>query len=85
MLYGARDPLHYRRLEAALAQFPNVDFPEVLWEQVGHHLFLLRSNSVTVPFPNVVIATDIEVWTRDHHYPLIQRILPALRLFQELP
>jgi predicted nucleic acid-binding protein len=90
VLYGARDLSDYRRLEAALAQFPNIDFPESLWVQVGHNLFLLRTNGVTVPFPDVVIATiaiaaDVEVWTRDQHYAHIQHVLPALKLFQEPP
>ncbi len=89
-LYGARDAADYARLEAALALFPNVDFPESLWEQVGHNLFVLRTNGLTVPFPDVVIATlaiatDLELWTRDHHYPHIQRLIPTLKLFQEPP
>ena len=42
------------------------------------------------PFPDAIIATlaiatDIEVWTGDHHYSLIQRVLPALKLFQVPP
>jgi predicted nucleic acid-binding protein len=90
VLYGARDASHYVRLEAALAGFPNVEFPESLWEVVGHNLFLLRTNGVTVPFPDVLIATlaittDLEVWTGDQHYSLIQRILPTLKLFQPPP
>jgi predicted nucleic acid-binding protein len=89
-LYGARDAGDYRKLEAALAQFPNVDFPESLWTQVGNYLFLLRTNGLTVPFPDVLIstlaiATDLEVWTRHQHYTQIQRVLSALKLFQEPP
>src|ERR1700683_4705816 len=58
--------------------------------EVGHNLFLLRSNGVTVPFPGGVIptlaiATDLEVWTSDQHYQFIQRILPTLKLFQAPP
>jgi predicted nucleic acid-binding protein len=90
VLCGARDATHYHRLEAALAQFPYVDYPEPLWQQLGQNLFLLRTNGVTVPFPDVVIATlaiatDLEVWTRDNQYQLIQQALPALKLFQEPP
>jgi predicted nucleic acid-binding protein len=90
VLYGARDAADYHRLDAALANFPNVDFPESLWERVGQNLFQLRTNGVTVPFQDVVIATlaiatNLEVWTRDHHYPHIQRIIRALKLFQEPP
>lgn len=31
------------------------------------------------------IANSVEVWARDPHFPVIQNILPALRLFQEPP
>jgi hypothetical protein len=48
VLYGARDQSDYRRLEAALAQFSNIVFPESLSAQVGHNLFLLR-RGVTPP------------------------------------
>jgi predicted nucleic acid-binding protein len=57
---------------------------------VGDHLAELRRNGLTVPVPDAVIATlgmhlDIEVWSRDPHFPSMQRILPALKLFQEPP
>jgi len=30
-------------------------------------------------------AAIIELWARDQHFPLIQTVLPSLRLFQEPP
>lgn len=61
-----------------------------MWDRVGDHLAALRSAGVTVPFADVVIATlaienDIELWTRDRQFAIIQRVLPALRLFAEPP
>jgi predicted nucleic acid-binding protein len=43
---------------------------------------------VIVPFPDVLLATvaienGLELWTDDSHFLHIQRVLPALRLFQE--
>jgi predicted nucleic acid-binding protein len=38
-----------------------------------------------VAIATVAIANGIELWARDRHFPLIQSILPALRLFQEPP
>ena len=45
---------------------------------------------MTVPFPDAVVATlaianNLELWTRDAHFTLIQQWLPALKLFQEPP
>lgn len=53
-------------------------------------MFLLRTNGVTVPYQDVVIATvaienDLELWTRDGQYTLIRNVLPGLKLFQEPP
>ena len=51
---------------------------------------MLRRRGVTVPFQDAFMATlaianDIELWARDAHYPMIQSILPSLKLFQEPP
>jgi predicted nucleic acid-binding protein len=74
----------------ALGTYRQVPIPGALWDTVGDHLAALRAAGVTVPFPDVAIATvaianGIELWARDRHFPLIQSILPALRLFQEPP
>ena len=50
----------------------------------------LGSKGITVPFPDALIATlgienDIEVWARDPHFPMMQKVLPQLQLFQEPP
>jgi predicted nucleic acid-binding protein len=33
----------------------------------------------------VALENDAELWTRAHHFPMIQTVLPALKLFQEPP
>jgi predicted nucleic acid-binding protein len=57
VLHGARDVADCNRLVTTLAAFPQVAMPEPLWETVGRHLWMLRSKGVSVPFPDVVIAT----------------------------
>jgi predicted nucleic acid-binding protein len=57
---------------------------------VGDNLAALRRGGITVPFPDTVIATvgienDVEVWTRDPHFPAMQSVLPQLKLLQEPP
>jgi predicted nucleic acid-binding protein len=90
VLHGARDAAHFNRLLAALVSFPKVVMPEPIWETVGQNLWTLRTSGVSVPFQDVVIATvainnDIELWTRDKQFQLIQTVLPQLKLFQEPP
>jgi predicted nucleic acid-binding protein len=90
LLYGARTPAERQALLSVLAAYQQVPIPDALWDVVGDHLAALRAAGIRVPFPDVVIATvaitnDIELWTRDQQFLLIQQILPALRLFQEPP
>lgn len=61
-----------------------------IWDTVGDNLQTLRASGVTVPFADIILATiaitnDDEFWTRDAHFALIQRALPARRLFHKPP
>jgi predicted nucleic acid-binding protein len=90
LLCGARDPKHRASLITLLAPFHHVSTPEHLWDNVGDTLAALRRNGITVPFPDAVFAAlgienDIEVWARDPHFPMMQQVLPHLKLFQEPP
>jgi predicted nucleic acid-binding protein len=90
VLNGARDPAHRQQLLLKLASFALVPIPDTAWDVVGDNLALLRRGGVTIPFPDAVIATvaiinDLELWTHDLQFQHIQRVLPALRLFQEPP
>lgn len=90
LLHGSRDAAHRQTLLADLAAFQFVSIPDGLWVTVGDNLATLRRKGVTVPFADAVIATvgienDIEVWARDPHFPIMQKVLPRLKLFQEPP
>jgi predicted nucleic acid-binding protein len=90
VLHGTRDPAHRAKLVAGLSMLGQVPIPDFLWDDVGDNLAALRAAGVTVPFPDAVIATlaianDIELWTRDNQFAMIQRVLPRLRLFREPP
>ena len=90
LLCGAFDPADRQDLLNILAGFHHFPTPEVLWDTIRDNLAALRSAGIRVPFPGAVIATvaivnDIELWTRDKHFALIQTVLPALKLFQEPP
>lgn len=88
--YGARNLADRGNLIVLLNTFQQVAMADAMWDVVGDHLAALRTSGVTVPFPDVVIATvaienDIELWTRDTQFQLIQTVLPALKLFVEPP
>ena len=90
VLHGALGAQHRQRLLTTLNTFGQVLIPDALWDSIGDNLAVLRSRGVTVPFADVVIATvalaaDVELWARDGHFADVQRIIPALRLFQEPP
>ena len=90
VLHGARNPADRAKLLALLNLFIHLPVPDSIWDTVGDNLSVLRSNGVTVPFPDAVLATlaivnDVELWTRDSHFTLVQQYLPLLKLFQEPP
>jgi predicted nucleic acid-binding protein len=90
LLCGARDPKHRANLLTLLATFNRLAIADSIWDAVGDNLAVLRSKGITVPFPDAAIATlgienDLEVWARDAHFPTMQMVLPALRLYQEPP
>ena len=88
VLHGARNAVDRQKLLTFLARFAYVPTIEPVWDAHGDNLATLRSHGVTVQFPDALLATigihhDLEVWARDHHFPLMQKWLPALKLFQE--
>jgi predicted nucleic acid-binding protein len=90
LLCGARDPKHRADLLTLLGTFNQLAIPDSLWDIAGDNLAVMRSNGVTVPLSDAVVATlgiesNLEVWARDAHFPAMRKILPALRLYQEPP
>lgn len=90
VLHGARSAADRQKLVTFLARFGHAQTVEAIWDALGDNLAILRSHGVTVQFTDVLLATigihhDVEVWARDHHFPLMQKWLPALKLFQEPP
>jgi predicted nucleic acid-binding protein len=90
ILAGAKAVPDFARYTAALSVFAIVAIPDAFWEALGRNLFTLRSSGLTVPFADALIATvaienDLELWTHDAHFAMIQIVLPRLRLFVEPP
>ena len=90
VLAGARDAAERSRLVRLLDGFVQLPTDESVWDPVGDNLAALCRSGLTVPFQDVVLVTiaiqaGIELWARDHHFPAMQRVLRALRLFVEPP
>ena len=90
ILAGARGAKDRQRLVQFLSTFQQVPIPEALWDLIGDYLASLYASGITVPLPDVVIATlgienDMEVWARDPHFLLMHKALPRLKLYQEPP
>jgi|SRR5262245_49588981 len=90
ILAGARGAKDRQRLVHFLSTFQQVPIPEAFWDLIGDNRAILYAAGITVPLPDVVVATlgienDIEVWSRDPHFPLMQKALPRLKLYQEPP
>jgi len=89
-LTGEKKPHNRRAIVTALDTFTQLSFPESLWDSVGLQRTILQAGGVTLPFNDVAIATlalhyDIELWTRDKQFQLMQNVLTKLKLFQEPP
>jgi len=90
ILHGARGIANRQNLLTFLNTFQRMSIPESLWDALGDNLAALRQKGITVPFPDAIVSTlaienDIELWTRDAHFQLIQSVLPKLKLFVEPP
>ena len=90
LLHGVRSKAERARTLVVLAAFAPITIPDSLWNTVGDNLNALRAGGVNIPFADAVIATvaianDIELWTRDAHFTLVQSVLPDLKLFSEPP
>jgi predicted nucleic acid-binding protein len=88
VLSGARDASHRVKLTAALDLFQTLLLPEGVWDHVGNNLATMRTSGITVPLADAILATvamtsNIGLWARRHHFQLIGRVFPALKLFKE--
>lgn len=90
ILHATRDAKHRQQLITALGLFQQISIPDSLWDEAGDNLAALRTAGTTVSLADVLIATvaisnNLELWTRDQDFTLMQKVLPTLRLFQEPP
>ena len=86
LLHGARSEKELYDITEAISCFERLYVGEN-WNHLGRILYRLRKAGVTLPFTDAVIAqiainNDISILTNDHHFKLIQSIIPELKLYE---
>ena len=86
LLHGARTEKELDDITEAISCFEKLYVGEN-WNHLGRILYRLRNSGVTLPFTDAVIAqvainNDISILTNDHHFKLIQSIIPELKLYE---
>ena len=88
LLHGTVSKKNFNSVTKLLDVFDELNPEKGDWQKLGEQLYSLRRNGLSVPISDVIIASiaiknDISVWTRDHHFKLIQNVLTELRLYEE--
>ena len=85
LLHGAHSQKNNRELHGYLSAFRNLNIEGSDWETLGDQLYMYRTNGITVPFPDAMIASlgikyGIPVWTDDKHFSMMQSVIPQLKV-----
>ncbi|MCQ2249240.1 MAG: PIN domain-containing protein [Treponema sp.] len=88
LLHGARTDDEADNMIKTFSSFELITIDEYDWEFSGLMLQTIRSQGFAMPVTDVLIAYlgikyDIPVWTKDHHFKIIQSIYPELKLYEE--
>lgn len=87
LLHGAKDDKEADRMLGFFQSFNLITIDEYDWEFSGMMLQNFRQEGYSIPVTDALIAYlgikyDIPVWTKDHHFKLIQAIYPELKLYE---
>jgi predicted nucleic acid-binding protein len=86
VFHGARTFAEAQNLRAVLTALPQLSIPDSVWPALGQNLAVLRAAGLPMPFQDVLLASvamhyDIELWSNDGHFKVIQIYIPSLKLF----
>lgn len=87
LLHSAKDDEEADRMLGFFQSFNLVTVDEYDWEFSGLMLQNFRQEGYSIPVTDALIAYlgikyDIPVWTKDHHFKLIQAVYPELKLYE---
>ena len=88
LLHGALSQNEIKSLEEDLSAYDCLNEEDDDWYKFGAFLNGLRKSGLTLPYPDALIAyiaikNDVEVWTNDKHFKLIQAADSRLKLYTE--
>lgn len=86
LLQGAKSDADLSRINDMLDEFEELNIGDADWSAFGETLYRLRSNGITVPFQDALIAYisikyNVQLWTNDKHFQFAQKVLNKLKLF----
>lgn len=87
LLHGAYSDKNLSEISDKLKYLTEINIKTNQWSEFGEFLYKLRTNGVTLPYTDALIAFtaikhDVSVMSKDKHFKLIQVVEPALRLFE---
>lgn len=88
LLHGALSEKNLNQISSLISCFRLLSISEMDWANFGVMLYRLRSNGVTVPFQDALIAyiainNNVPLKTKDKHFQLIRTVLPDLCLYEQ--
>jgi len=86
LIHGIKSDSEKIKIVAALSEFHWISIDNSIWEKTGDNLRILRSNGITVPFQDAVIATlciekKCSLLTLDSHFKKIADLITDLVLY----
>jgi len=71
-----------------LTGFNYIVIDDTIWNDLGLLLYQLRTNGITVPFQDALMAViaiklNFSIWSKakDKHFDMIQKVEPNLKIF----
>ena len=85
LIHGAPSEKEIGKILNAISCFEKLPFSGD-WVRLGRMLNKLRKSGITVPFTDAIIAQtaieyDVNLLTNDHHFALINSVIPELHLY----
>ena len=86
LMHGAVSEKNLNEISSLVDNFDLLKIDETQWTAFGRVLYELRTNGLTVPFQDALIAfiaikNNVPVKTNDKHFSLIKAVLPDLQLY----
>lgn len=88
LLHGAYSERNLEEISRKLDLLEEISIKENQWDRFGRFLYKLRTNGVSLPYADAIIAftaitNNVIVLTRDKHFRLIKEVFPQLQLYNE--